>query len=239
VTSSKRKRSAAAVAVLALVLATTTLPDARAAEAKAAVNQTAKNLAKVSEQLRAGVAGKDPVVLTFLDEIERGEADAADLNTFAIHLAKKGMTASGLAVQEEALRLDPKNPALWLNAGTLHRDLGRRSDAMSDYKKVLSLDPNNALAHYNIGVLLDAAGNYDAAIEAYRTALTIDPSLTDPRKNPQILNNLHRTALSLLLYRQKAGALGLPLVAVPAPPAAPPAAPLATPPAPAETEGQR
>src|SRR5262249_28667152 len=151
----------------------------------------------------------------FLDRIDRGEAGAPDLNAFAAYLAKKGLAKDALPVQQEAVRLDPKNPILLLNVGTLHRDLGQRGDATSAYKKVLSLDPNHALAHYNLGVLLDADGNYDGAIEEYRTALTLDPSLADPRKNPQILNNLHQTPLSILIYRQRAGAIGLPLVPLP------------------------
>jgi tetratricopeptide (TPR) repeat protein len=191
--------------------------------ADAPQNATAKNLAKEAERLRAGLAGKDPVVVAFLDKIERGEAVASDLNAFATYLAKKGLAHNALPIEQEAVRLDPKNSLLWLNVGTLQRDLGHRSEAMSSYKKSLTLDPNNALTHYNIGALLDAEGSYDAAIESYRTALTLDPTLADPRKNPQILNNRHQTALSILVYRQKAGALGLPLV--PVAPTAKPALP--------------
>jgi tetratricopeptide (TPR) repeat protein len=189
-------------------------------------NRTARNLAKEAERLRAGITGKDPIVIAALDTIERGEASASDLNAFATYLAKKGLAHNALPIEQEAARLEPKSSLLWLNVGTLQRDLGRRSEAMSSYKKSLTLDPNNALTHYNIGALLDADGDYDAAIESYRTALTLDPSLADPRKNPQILNNHHQTALSILVYRQRAGALGLPLVPVPAAPKpAPPEAP--------------
>jgi len=188
-------------------------------------NTMAKDLAKVSARLRAGRAGADPIVGAALDKIDRGEASASDLNAFAAYLAKKGLAQDALPVQQEALKLDPKNPLLLLNVGTLQRDLGHRSESMSAYKKSLALDPNNALAHYNIGVLLDAEGSYDNAIEEYRTALTLDPTLADPRKNPQILNNHHQTSLSILMYRLKAGALGLPLVPVPpTPKPAPPEA---------------
>lgn len=233
--SPNRLRNAIRIGLSFLLLAGLAGPEGRAAESAAPPeNVTAKNLAKETERLRAGLAGKDPIAVSFLDKIEHGQASAPDLNAFAAYLAKKGLAKDALPVQQEAARLDPKNPILWLNVGTLQRDLGHRSEAMSAYKKALSLDPNNALAHYDTGVLLDADGNYDDALEEYRTAITIDPSLADPKKNPQILNNHHQIPLSILLYRQKAGAIGLPLVALPPAPVAP--APAAPAPKPASTE---
>ena len=58
----------------------------------------------------------------------------------------------------------------------------------------------------------DLQKSYDAAIEEYRRALVIDPSLSDPRKNPQVVNNENMVAVRLKIYQNQAGSLGLPLL---------------------------
>jgi tetratricopeptide (TPR) repeat protein len=190
--------------------------ETRETETQATVSASSRTLAKVQARLRTGPVGREPAGRAFLDKIDRNEATSTDLNAFATYLAKRGLTQDALAYEEEALRIDRKNPMLWLNLGTLQRDLGRTSAAASAYRRALTLDPNNALAHYNIGSIHDAAGNYDQAVEEYRIALTLDPGLADPVRNPQIVNNDRLLVVHLLLYQQRAGSLGLPLVQVPA-----------------------
>jgi len=172
----------------------------------------AKDLAKVSERLRAGRAGADPIVGAALDKIDRGEASASDLNAFAAYLAKRGMPKVAAAFQEYAVKLDETNPTLWLNLGTIRRTAGSNGPAETAYKKTIALDAGNALAHYNLGSLYDAQKKYDEAIEEYRRALVLDPDLADPRKNPQVVNNENLLAVKLEIYQNQAGSLGLPLL---------------------------
>ena len=80
---------------------------------------------------------------------------------------------------------------------------------------MLGIDPNHAYAHYNLGAVLDEMGEYDYAVDEYKLALTIDPTLGDPAFNPQAANNEKLMAVRLLLYKEQAGNLGLPLVTVP------------------------
>ena len=168
----------------------------------------------MSERLRDGARGtRIRSSSRALDMIDRGEASASGPQRVRrVPRPRQGLAQDALRRPAGSGRSSIRRTrSSWLNVGTLQRDLGRRSEAMSAYKKALALDPNNALAHYNLGVILDAEGSYDDAIEEYRSALTLDPTLADPRKNPQILNNDHLLASQHPHLPAKVGALGLPL----------------------------
>jgi len=135
------------------------------------------------------------------------------MNDFAGFLAKRGFIADALQYQKAAVDADVTNPVPWINLGSLHRALEHFSEAMTAYERALRLDPNNAVAHYDIGSLLDVRGAYDRAIKEYQLALTLDPQLADPKVNPQVVNNGRMLVVSLLVYQEKAGALGLPHIA--------------------------
>jgi len=54
---------------------------------------------------------------------------------------KKGMLTEGLADAEQALSLDPKSPLAHASAHILEA-LGRRNEAIGEYKKALALEPD-------------------------------------------------------------------------------------------------
>jgi tetratricopeptide (TPR) repeat protein len=169
-------------------------------------------LTKTIEQVRKSPIGREPNAANYLDLIGAGKATAAQVNDFAAYLAKRGMPKVAASFQEYAVRLDPTDATLWLNAGTLRRTNGALGQAATAFKNAIAIDPANALAHYNLGAVYDADKNYDAAIEEYRRALVLDPDLADPRKNPQVVNNENLLAVKLQIYRNQAGSLGLPLL---------------------------
>ncbi|HEY1797203.1 MAG TPA: tetratricopeptide repeat protein [Stellaceae bacterium] len=93
--------------------------------------------------------------------MKKGEQDAAiadftraiaikpDFSIFnnrawAQHL--KGDDAGGLADAEEAVKLAPKNPFCLGTRGVIYEKLGRRDDAMADYRAALAIDPKDAEA---------------------------------------------------------------------------------------------
>lgn len=163
-------------------------------------------------KIRRSTLGADPAVTTYLDRIERGEASAAQLNDFAGFLLRRGVPNVAAPFQKAATELAPDQPALWVNLGTIEQARGKSGAASSAYKKAIDLDPTNGMAYYGLGVVADSGGNYDDAIEYYRRALLIEPNLADPKVNPQVVNNERMLAVQLLLARDKAGALSLPLL---------------------------
>jgi len=174
-----------------------------------------RGLARVQESLREGEIGRDPTVRAYLDLIDRGEASPHQLAAFGNFLSQNGMTRDGMEYYAVALGIEKNDALLWMNVGTLHRQMQEFSMAANAYGKAVSIEPNNAFAHYNLGSVLDEMGKYEEAIEAYKLALTLDPTLGDIAYNPQAANNEQLLAVKLMLYQEQAGALGLPLVELP------------------------
>jgi len=174
-----------------------------------------RDLAAAQNAVRESSIGQDPTIQRYLDLIDRQEADAHQLAAFANFLADAGLLPEALLYYSVALDLERDDPVLWVNAGTLQRRSGQLSAAEHSFSRALQIDSNNALAHYNLGTIYEEQGRYDNAMEAYTVALMLDPSLGDPRVNPQAANNKSLLAVKLRLYKQQAGSIGTPLVAVP------------------------
>jgi tetratricopeptide (TPR) repeat protein len=184
------------------------------------------NLKEVQQRLLRGPVGRDAIARTYIDKIERSDATAAQINDFAIYISRRAYFADAREYLQAAVDLEPQNPTLWLNLGTVEMKRQRWSDAMSAFKKVVEIDPNNAFAYYNLGAAYDESGNYDEAVKNYLYALRLDPSLADPKVNPQVVNNNQRLVVELLAYRFRQGSLGLPMQPIAtAAPSAPKAAP--------------
>ena len=175
------------------------------AEAGVAPSNLPKELAMAQAAVRASSIGHDPSVQRYLELIEQQEASAYELAAFGNFLAESGLRPEALVYYSVAIDLVEDDTILWLNLGSLHRQLGDYSAAASAYGRVLQLDVNNALAHYNLATIFDAQKKYENAIEAYTVALTLDPSLGDPAQNPQAANNARLLAVKLMLYQQSTG----------------------------------
>jgi len=173
------------------------------------------DMARVQEIVRSGPLGKDPSIQAYLDLIDKAEASPHQLAAFGNYLESSGWPQGAIVYYEVALDLEPEDPILWLNAGTLYRKLDQQKTAIEAYHRTLSIDPNNARAHYNLGAIYDEQGKYEDAIEEYKVALLLDPALGDPATNPQVAHNERLVAVKLMLYQEKVGTMGLPLADVP------------------------
>jgi tetratricopeptide (TPR) repeat protein len=189
--------------------------DRREAERRAAHSNLPRGLAKIHHSLRLSEFGRDPTVAAYLDLIEAGDASAQQIAAFGNFLGQDNRTETALAYYDLALSLDDQDTTIWLNAGTLQRQTGNLNAAAGAYVEVLGIDPNHAFAHYNLGAVFDEMGKYDDSVEEYMLALQIDPTLGDPAFNPQVTNNEKLMAVRMMLYKEQAGSLGLPLVTVP------------------------
>ncbi len=59
-----------------------------------------------------------------------------------IRCAKSGKAAQGLPDAEKALQLDSDNADFWDTRAQIFQALGRRQEAIADYKRALELDAN-------------------------------------------------------------------------------------------------
>ena len=91
----------------------------------------------------------------YMDLIAAGDATAQQIAAFGNFLGQGGRNEAALAYYDLALSIDDEDPTIWLNAGTLHRQIGDLQAAAGAYSEALSLDPDHAYAHYNLGAVLD------------------------------------------------------------------------------------
>jgi tetratricopeptide (TPR) repeat protein len=173
-----------------------------------------RGLARAQANVRATDLGADPTVQEYLELIDEQGASPDQLAAFGNFVAQNGMLDDAMAYYDVAVKIEPRDPTLWVNKGTLQLHAGHFSAAASDFGRALSLDPNHAVAHYNLGSALDEMDRYEDAVQEYKVALLLDPSLGDPTYNPQSANNDLLLAVKLMLYQEQSGSLSVPLLDV-------------------------
>ncbi len=100
-----------------------------------------------------GPAG--PAVPAPDDDIERHEEAVADCT--------------------EAIRLDPRNPRLFLERAGLRSQLDRHEQAIADYDRAIRLDPDLAAAYLGRCHAKSALGLHEQAVEDYDHLVRLDP----------------------------------------------------------------
>jgi predicted Zn-dependent protease len=101
----------------------------------------------------------DPYALSelALAELERGEADTADLLT------------------KEALKAVPPSAVAERTAGMIALERGDDAVAFRHFQKASELDPNDTTARLNIGIVLLQAGVYDKSASDLKAVLDVEP----------------------------------------------------------------
>ena len=102
---------------------------------------------------RPGPAG--PAVPASDDDVERREEAIADCT--------------------EAIRLDPRNPRLYLERAGLRSELDRHEEAVEDYDRAISLDPDLAAAYLGRCHAKSELGLHEEAVEDYDRLVLLDP----------------------------------------------------------------
>jgi arylsulfatase A-like enzyme/Flp pilus assembly protein TadD len=97
-------------------------------------------------------------------------------------LTARGMGLSALGRREEALasfararEMDPSNPMVLVNIGTVHLLAGELERARESLEAALRIDPGLARAHNSLGVIAARQGRLDEAIERWKRAASLDP----------------------------------------------------------------
>jgi tetratricopeptide (TPR) repeat protein len=145
------------------------------------------------------------------------EAVAATPEDVTLHLALGNAYAMNRRLREAAeqykavLRIYPESKSALNNLGSVYRAMGKPNEALEAYRKALKLDPRYGLAHYNIGTIYHQQGYFEEAVQSYGQAFKYDPSLTDSKRNPQVVANKLLFVVLLHNYVESAGSLALPL----------------------------
>jgi tetratricopeptide (TPR) repeat protein len=87
----------------------------------------------------------------------------------------QGADTWAIATSQQALRLDPNNPQLYLNLGGLYYSLGRIDDAINLFQASVSLKPDFANGFYNLSAAFKEKKDYQKAYEAMNQVIRIVP----------------------------------------------------------------
>jgi Flp pilus assembly protein TadD len=93
---------------------------------------------------------------------------------------KAGQKSEALISYDKAIALEPNDPTLWVNRGTVLNDLGKTADAQESFKKAMELNPaQKGQGFYNIGILLMNAGQMKEATAAFRQSIEADSAYAE------------------------------------------------------------
>jgi len=90
----------------------------------------------------------------------------------------------------KAIELDLKDATAFNDLGYAYMKLGRRQDAVVEFKRAIALEPTLVVARFNLGVLDVSLKNKDAALEQYAVLKTLDTEVAN-----RLLNMIFRTSV--------------------------------------------
>ena len=126
--------------------------------------------------------------------LARAESVAPDnplvLNARAIDQLQSGNPTRARELLERAVKLDGRNPSLWMNIATACRALGKLDDEEAALQQVLKLEPRHLLGLLQKADLLARRGKPKAAASVYHNALqTLQPNQRLPAVLRDALNH--------------------------------------------------
>lgn len=114
------------------------------------------------------------------NELERAiESDSSMLYPYlerAFQRMEGGYFKGALDDYNRALKIQDRDPEIWLNRGHVYEKLNDLKNAYSDYTKAISLNEKYEKAWLNRGNVLSKQGRLEEAIEDYTVAITYNSS---------------------------------------------------------------
>ncbi|MDO8684950.1 MAG: tetratricopeptide repeat protein [Armatimonadota bacterium] len=78
---------------------------------------------------------------------------------------------------EKALKIDPDNPDVLTDAGTMYLRSGQVDTAIGYFRKAIAAAPNHVNSRFNLGIaLMSGKKDYIGAADAFRECLRISPN---------------------------------------------------------------
>jgi tetratricopeptide (TPR) repeat protein len=97
--------------------------------------------------------------------------------------AKQWQNAKAIADLDQAIRLNPNDPSLYLNRGIAHYQAGDLSKALNDYNEAIRLNSNFAEAYSNRCQLFVTQQRYDDAVTDCSRAIDLNSNLIEAYLN--------------------------------------------------------
>lgn len=134
--------------------------------------------------------GQHADAVTLIERALESEQTCAALFTdYALALNAGGDPDAAAAAYEQALAIDPADPAPRINLGLLHlQHYGRFDAAERCFRRALEESRHHVAGFANLGLALQAQGRYDQALEVYREGLGKHPDHIELRWNRGLTN---------------------------------------------------
>jgi tetratricopeptide (TPR) repeat protein len=100
--------------------------------------------------------------------------------TLADRARDSGRSDRAARLYRNALRRNPKQPAIWVQYGHVLKDLGDLERAEAAYRRAVGHDPTNHDAQLQLGHLLKLRRRMNAAELAYLRSLALDQAADQP-----------------------------------------------------------
>jgi len=149
----------------------------------------AQDAGESKAELNARIMARLNLVRKHYDDfLQRYPGFARGHLAYASFLDDIGDEAAAKVQNENAMQLDPKNPAAWNNLANYYSENGGITNAFAYFAKAIELDPNEPVYYQNLAVAVylyraDAKEFYhineqqvfDKSIALYRKAMELDP----------------------------------------------------------------
>jgi protein O-GlcNAc transferase len=115
----------------------------------------------------------------YLSILKKQPANFDARQLLGVLLSHQGQNAEALKHFEAALKLNPRDPGVWLNTGNAFAKLGRSADAMNCFDKALTIRPDYPEAHNNRGNAMFDLGLPNDALACFDKALAMRPAFPE------------------------------------------------------------
>ncbi len=156
-------------------------------------------------------AGK-PIVVNPDDEISQlkkqlqRSPDSPDLHhQLALMLAMKGDWAGSDKEMSTAIRLDPHNPILFIEAANGYRARGLKAKAIEMLTRAVAIDPQNPLSHFFLGVMYERESSSDKAMAEFRETKRLIDTLSLPASTSDTRHRIIKGTQGETWYRDQFG----------------------------------
>ena len=92
------------------------------------------------------------------------------------------------------LEANPRDTAIWIQAGNCHKEAGNFAKSLVAYRKAEQLEPNSSEVQLQLGHLYKVTGNLGAALAAYERAAAFDPHVSGVKHEIQDIAERLRTS---------------------------------------------
>lgn len=165
--------------------------------------------AAVFEQFLSPERPADRAIIRYVELERAGKATSNDLADLGVLLVDKGFPQDAEHYLEASVKLDKKNYEAWYRLGLVRQRMGHDHAAIRAYKKAVSIRTGFGYARFMLALAEEHNGQRNAAIRDYAKAYKHMPELTDPEKNPLVLDSHLQTEAQLLRYRREVAAATL------------------------------